>query len=41
MFENLRDYTVIELAYQAAKTIPEERERAEALLYLVEAIDKM
>ena len=41
MFENLRDYTVIELAYQAAKTIPNERERAEALLYLVEAIDKM
>jgi len=41
MFENLRDYTVIELAYQAAKNIMDERERAEALLYLVEAIDKM
>ena len=41
MFENLRDYTVIELAYQAAKNITDERERAEALLYLVEVIDKM
>ncbi len=41
MFENLRDYTVIELAYQAAKNIEDEQERAEALLYLVEAIDNM
>ena len=41
MFENLRDYTVIELAYQAAKNITDERERAEALLYLVEVIDRM
>ena len=41
MFENLRDYTVIEQAYQAAKDIMNEHERAEALLYLVQAIDNM
>ncbi|MBR3263643.1 hypothetical protein IKF94_00145 [Candidatus Saccharibacteria bacterium] len=41
MFENLRDYTVLEPAYHAAAEIPDERERAEALLYLVESIDKM
>ena len=41
IFENLRDYTILEPAYQAAREIPNETERAEALLYLVEAIDKM
>lgn len=41
MFENLRDYTVLEPAYRAAAEIADERERAEALLYLVESIDKM
>lgn len=41
MFENLRDYTVLEPAYRTAAEIPDERERAEALLYLVESIDKM
>lgn len=41
MFENLRDYTVIEQAYQSAKDIMNEHERAEALLYLVQAIDNM
>lgn len=41
MFENLRDYTVIEPAYQAAKNIEDENERAEALLYLIESIDNM
>lgn len=41
MFENLRDYTAIEPAYQAAKNIADEHERGEALLYLVESIDKM
>lgn len=41
MFENLRDYTVIEQAYQSAKDIADEKERAEALLYLVQAIDNM
>ena len=40
MFENLRDYTAIEPAYQAAKNIADEHERGEALLYLVESIDK-
>ncbi len=41
MFENLRDYTVLEPAYRAATEIPDEHERAEALLYLIESIDKM
>ena len=41
MFENLRDYTVIEPAYQAAKDIVDEHERGEALLYLVNSIDNM
>ena len=41
IFEDLKDYTVLERAYRAASEIPEEKERAEALLYLVESIDKM
>lgn len=41
VFENLKDYTIIEPAYHAATEIPDERERAEALLYLVDSIDKM
>ena len=41
MFESLRDYTVIEPAYQAAKDIIDEHERGEALLYLVNSIDNM
>lgn len=41
IFENLRDYTVLNSAYHAASEIPDEKERAEALLYLVESIDKM
>ena len=41
MFEDLRDYTVLEPAYRAAKGIVDERERGEALLYLIEAIDRM
>lgn len=41
MFENLRDYTAIEPAYQAAKEILDDHERGEALLYLVESIDNM
>ena len=40
-FEDLKDYTVIESAYRSAREIPEEAERANALLYLVESIDKM
>ncbi len=41
IFENMRDYTVLEPAYHAAKEIADDSERAEALLYLIEAIDKM
>ena len=41
IFEDLRDYTVLEQAYRAASEIPDETERAEAFLYLVESIDKM
>ena len=41
IFEELRDYTILEPAYHAAREIPDEHERAEALLYLVESIDKM
>lgn len=41
IFEDLKDYTVLEPAYKAAREIPDETERAEALLYLVESIDKM
>ena len=41
IFENMRDYAVLEPAYYATKEIADESERAEALLYLVEAIDKL
>ena len=41
IFDELKDYTVLEPAYQAARDIPDETKRAEALLYLVEAIDQM
>lgn len=41
IFEDLRDYTVLESAYRAAAEIQDEGERAQALLYLVEAIDRM
>ena len=41
IFENLKDYTVLEPAYKAAKEISDESKRAEALLYLVESIDRM
>ena len=41
IFENLKDYTVLDPAYQTAREIPDETKRAEALLYLVESIDKM
>ena len=40
IFEDLRDYTVLEQAYRAASDIADATERAEALLYLVESIDK-
>jgi len=41
IFEDLRDYTILESAYKVAREIPDETERAKALLYLVESIDKM
>lgn len=41
IFEDLKDYTVLSSAYQAAKEIPGDTERAEALLYLIESINKM
>jgi len=41
ILEELHDYTVVEPAYHAAAEIADETERAEALLYLVESIDKM
>ena len=41
ILEELHDYTVVEPAYHAAAEITDETERAEALLYLVESIDKM
>ena len=41
IFEDLKDYTALESAYQVARNIEDETERAKALLYLVEAIDKM
>lgn len=41
IFNDLRDYTILEPAYKAAREIPDETKRAEALLYLIESIDKM
>lgn len=41
IFEQLKDYTVLEPAYRAASEITNDTERAEALLYLVESIDRM
>ena len=41
IFDDLKDYTILEPAYNAAREIPDESERAQALLYLVESIDKM
>lgn len=41
IFENLKDYTILDPAYHTAREITDETRRAEALLYLVEAINKM
>lgn len=41
IFEDLKDYTVLDPAYHAARDISDETKRAEALLFLVESIDKM
>ena len=40
-FEDLGDKTVLDPAYKTAKEISDEKERAEALLFLVESIDNM
>ena len=41
IFENLKDYTILDPAYHTAREIVDETRRAEALLYLVESINKM
>ena len=41
IFENLKDYTILDPAYHVARDISDETKRAEALLYLVESINKM
>lgn len=41
IFEELNDHSVLEPAYQAAREITDETTRANALLYLVQSIDKM
>lgn len=41
IFDDLKDYTVLDSAYQATRDISDETERANALLYLVKAIDNM
>ena len=41
IFEELHDYSVLEPAYNTAKEMTDDTERAEALLSVVEAIDKM
>ena len=41
IFEELKDYTVLDPAYKAASEIPDDTERAEALFYLVKSIDNM
>ena len=41
VLENYHDSSVIEPAYYAASKIKDERNRGEALLYLIDSIDKM
>ena len=41
ILQDLGDYTVLGAAHRTAEAIPDETERAKALLYLVELIDKM
>lgn len=41
IFEDLKDYSALSDAYQSASKIADETERANALLYLVQSIDKM
>ena len=41
VIDNYHDSSVIEPAYHAASEITDERERGEALLYIIDSIDKM
>ena len=41
IIDNYHDTSVIESAYRAASDIKDDRERGEALLYIVDSIDKM
>ncbi len=41
IFEDLKDYSTLKNAYESASKIADETERANALLYLVQSIDKM
>ncbi|MBQ6409877.1 hypothetical protein IJI18_01315 [Candidatus Saccharibacteria bacterium] len=41
VIDNYHDSSVIEPAYQAASKITDDRERGEALLYIIDSIDKM
>lgn len=41
VIDNYHDSSVIEPAYQAASKISDDKERGEALLYIVDSIDKM
>ena len=40
-FESLHDYTILDFAYKAAKRITDDVERGDALLYIVQVIDKI
>jgi hypothetical protein len=39
IIKNSNDETLLEAAYQSAREIPDETERAEALLYIIESIE--
>lgn len=41
VMENYHDTSVIEPAYQAASKFTDDKEKAEALLYIIDSIDKM
>ena len=41
VIDNYHDSSVIEPAYKAASNISDEKERGEALLYIIDSIDKM
>ena len=41
IFDDLKDYTVLEPAYKATRDMSDDKERADALLYLIKSIDNM